>query len=137
MSWIRPLPAQSPENEPFFAGLRARKFLVPRCTACGNFNWTPYPACRTCLSVSQEWTEIPAAGELYTFSVIHVGPKAFTQDGPYAWGFVKLHDGPRPVIVMGNIRGCPLDTIRIGMRLKVAYEDVPDRELTMYHFEPA
>ena len=137
MDWIRPLPEISPENEPFFAGLRARKFLVPRCTSCGHYNWSPYPACRSCLSTKQEWTELAGTGTVYTFSVIHTGPKAFTRDGPYAWAFVKLHDGPRPVIVMGNITGCGLDTIEIGMPVKVAYHDVPGHDITLYHFEPA
>jgi hypothetical protein len=38
---------------------------------------------------------------------------------------------------MGGAPGLPMDEVKIGMRLKVAYEDVPDCEITLYHFEPA
>jgi len=30
---------------------------VPRCADCGDYNWVPYPACRSCQSERQEWTE--------------------------------------------------------------------------------
>ena len=137
MSWIRPLPTISADNKQFFDGLRARKFLVPKCQSCGHFNWTPYPACRSCLSTEQEWVEVSGKGTLYTYTVIHVGPKSFTQDGPYVFAFVKLAEGPRPLIVMGNLVGCDPDAIRIDMQVKIAYHDVPGYDMTLYHFEAA
>ena len=36
-------------------GLAQREFRVPKCRACGDWNWIPYPACRTCLSEDLEW----------------------------------------------------------------------------------
>jgi uncharacterized protein len=135
MNWIRPLPAVSPENEPFFSGLRERKFKVPKCKSCGNFNWTPYPACRSCLSTTQEWVEVSGKGALHTFTVMHVGPKSFTNDGPYVFAFAKLQERPRPLLVMGNLVGCDVDAIEIDMPIKIGYHDVPGYDLTLYHFE--
>ncbi|HSV83250.1 MAG TPA: OB-fold domain-containing protein [Ramlibacter sp.] len=134
MTWLRPLPTISPENAPFFAGLREHKFKVPRCLDCGDYNWTPYPACRSCLSTRQEWVQVSGKGTLHTFSVIHVGPKAFMQDGPYVWAFAKLVESPRPIIVMGNLVGCEHAAIRIDMPLRIEYHDVPGHDMTLYHF---
>ena len=137
MTWLRPLPTINPENESFFAGLRERKFMVPRCKACGNFNWTPYPACRSCLSTEQEWTPVSGEGKLYTFTIVHSGPKTFTENGPYVWAFMKLKEEPRSLIVMGNLVGCPHDKIKIDMPLKIAFHDIPGYDMTHYHFEAA
>ena len=137
MAWIRPLPTISPENTPFFDGLRKHKFNVLKCKSCGHYNWTPYPACRSCMSTDQEWVEVSGNGKLYTFTVVHVGPKAFTQDGPYVWAFMKLDEGPRPMIVMGNLVGVPHDQIKIDMPVKIGYHDIPGYDMTLYHFEAA
>ena len=105
--------------------------------SCGDLNWTPYPACRSCLSIKQEWFEVSGKGTLYTYSVVHVGPKAFTQDGPYVFAFAKLIEGPRALIVMGNLVGCDPDSIKVDMPIRIGYSDVPEHDLTLYHFEPA
>lgn len=137
MTWLRPLPTISQENEPFFAGLAQRKFHVLKCRGCGDLNWTPYPACRSCLSIEQEWFEVSGRGTLYTWTVVHTGPKAFTQDGPYVFAFARLVEGPRPLIVMGNLMGCDFDAIKADMPIRIAYRDVPGHDVTLYHFEPA
>lgn len=136
MTWVKPLPIVTPESQPFFDGLREHRFRVPRCRSCGSHNWTPYPACRTCLSTDQEWVDVSGRGSLYTFSVVHVGPRAFTQDGPYIWAFAKLEEQPGPLIVMGNLIGLDHDAVEIDMPIKIGYHDVPDHDLTLYHFEP-
>ena len=48
--YLKPLPEVRPENKPFFDALKNHQFVVPRCDDCGDYNWVPYPACRSCLS---------------------------------------------------------------------------------------
>lgn len=45
--YLKPLPAISPAHQPFFDALRNHQFVVPKCDNCGDYNWVPYPACRT------------------------------------------------------------------------------------------
>jgi len=135
MTWLRPIPQMSPENAPFYAALKEGTFVVPKCQACGNYNWTPYPACRTCQSTDQEWTRVSGKGELYTFTVIHKGPKTFTEDGPYVEAFMKLDEEPGALLVHGNLVGVPHDEIRIGMPLRIGYFDVPGHDMTLFQFE--
>ena len=48
------------------------------------------------------------------------GP-AFKPDAPYVVAIVELDEGAR---MMTNIVGCPPESVRIGQRVAVSYEDV-------------
>lgn len=137
MPYLKPLPTTTEDNRPFWEGLKRREFLVPKCQDCGDYNWTPYPACRSCLSTNQEWTKVSGEGTIYTFTVVHRGPPAFTAEGPYVIAFMELKEQPRPLLVMGNMINCNPDDIKIGMPVKIAYEDIPDEDITLWRFVPA
>lgn len=135
MSWIRPIPQMAPENTPFYEGLKAGQFLVPKCQSCGNYNWTPYPACRTCQSLDQKWVEVSGKGQLYTYTMIHKGPKTFMDEGPYVEAFMKLDEEPRALLVHGNLVGIEEKDITLGMRLKISYFTIPGYDIPFYRFE--
>ena len=132
--YLKPLPEISEVNRPFFDGLKQRKFLVPKCAACGDYNWVPYPACRTCLSEDQQWTEVSGDATVYTFTVVHRGPGAFDAEVPYAIVLGQLTEQPRPCLVLANLVGTPVEEIRVGMPIKIAYEDIPDEDVTMWRW---
>ena len=56
MAYLKPLPEITELNRPFWDALKRHEFTVPRCADCGDYNWVPYPACRSCLSERQAWT---------------------------------------------------------------------------------
>ena len=80
--YLSPLPAKSPENAPFWEGLARREFRVPRCDDCGDWNWIPYPGCRTCLSQNLRWTAVSGRGALMTYSIVHRGPPITSRERP-------------------------------------------------------
>ena len=132
--YLKPLPQITEGNKPFWDGLRERIFLVPRCDDCGDYNWPPYPACRSCFSESLTWTRIDGGGEIYTYTVVHRGPGVFQEEVPYVVALVKLHEHPRPVLVMGNVVGIPPDQVRIGQAVRIEFDDIPGEDVTMWHF---
>ena len=83
-------------------------------------------------SEEAEWRPTSGRGELYSFTVIHrpVDPARFEQ--PYALAIVRLDEGP---YVLTNLVECPLDRIRIGMRVAVRFERIDD-DFTVYPFAP-
>jgi uncharacterized OB-fold protein len=127
----------SDQNRPFWEGLRAREFRVPRCSDCGDYNWIPYPACRSCLSERQEWIPVSGDGIVWSFSVVHRGPGAFNDDVPYVVVLAKLAEEPRSIIVTGNLVGIVPARVKIGMPIKVVYEDIPEEDITVYRFAPS
>lgn len=134
--YLRPLPRKEPFNQPFWEGLERGEFLVTKCRDCGDWNWIPYPGCRSCLSENLEWTPVSGKGSLMTFSVVHRGPPTFGSD-PYGVALVELDEKPRSIVVLANIVDTDLDTLEIGMRMEMVFEDIPDENITMYRFKAA
>lgn len=134
MRYLKPIPEVTEFNRPFFEGLCDHRFVVPRCQACGSYNWVPYPACRTCLSLDVAWTAVSGNATLYTFTVVHRGPGAFAADVPYVVAMGELIEQPRTCLVIANLIGSPPESLRIGQALKIAFEDIPCEDMTTYHW---
>jgi uncharacterized OB-fold protein len=134
--YTKPLPVVSPENKPFWDALREHRFVAPRCRDCGNFGWIPYIACRTCLSTDLEWVELSGRATVYSYSIVHRGPGAFNDDVPYVLVLAELEERPRPMLVLAQLVDSPLDEVRIGMPIRVAYTDIEGEDVTLYSFVP-
>jgi uncharacterized OB-fold protein len=132
--YLKPLPIISDLNRPFWDALAAHEFRVPRCADCGDYNWVPYPACRTCLSERQLWTQVSGDATVFSFTVVHRGPGAFDADVPYVLALGQLVEQPRACNVLANLVGVDPGTVRIGMPIKVGYVDIPDEGVTMYQW---
>lgn len=137
MTYLKPLPKPSMLNAPFWDGLREHGFRVPKCRDCGDYNWVPYPACRTCLSEDQEWTPVSGDATVWSFSICHTGPGVFNQEVPYVVVLAKLAEEPRSLIVTSNLVDVDPAAVSIGMPIKVVYLDIPEEDITMFRFAPA
>jgi uncharacterized protein len=132
--YLKPLPQVTEANREFFDGLKRREFLVPKCGQCGDYNWVPYPACRSCLSEEQTWTRVSGEATVYSYSVIYRGPGAFDADVPYVVALGELTERPRPCLVLGNLVGTDPDEIRVGMPIQIAYQDIPGEDITLWRW---
>ena len=109
-----PAPAINNESKPFWDAAKEGRFLIKRCTACGEAHWYPRVYCPYCFS-DTVWEESPGEGVIYTYSVMYRSPT-----GPYAIGYVTLNEGPA---VLTNFVGCDLKTLKIGMKVKVRFQE--------------
>jgi uncharacterized OB-fold protein len=134
--YLKPLPEPTAENLQFFDALAEHRFVVPRCADCGDYNWVPYPACRSCLSENQPWTEVSGQATVYTYTVVHRGPGAFDTEVPYVIALGRLIEEPRPMLVLATLAGCPPEQVRIGLPVQIAYRDIPSENATMWHWVP-
>lgn len=130
----RYLPIIYPEERPYWDGLRQRTLVLPRCKACGQA-WYPLgPACPSCFAIAFDWSPMAGTGVLHNYVVYH---KAFApwleKRVPYAVVQVELDEGPR---LTTNLIDCPIDAVKIGMRVETAFEDITD-EITLLQFRPA
>lgn len=131
---------EQPQNftiEQFYKNIGQKKLMGGKCRKCGKIHMPPRPLCDKCLSTEFEWAEMPQKGELLTYTVIHVAPPQFQNMAPYAVGIIQLENG---VKLPGIIKGVPLDKIRIGMPLKVEFEETPQTQgwpqWPRYYFKP-
>ena len=110
-----PAPAVTLESKPFWDAAREGRFLLKKCTACSQPHWYPRAICPYCMSDETEWFESPGEGVIYTYSVMYRSPT-----GPYAIGYVTLDEG---VSVLTNFVDVTADQLKIGMRVKVRFQD--------------
>lgn len=106
-----PAPAVTIESKPFFDAAAEGRFLIKRCTACGEAHWYPRSLCPFCHSDKTVWEESPGEGVVYSFSILRKSPS-----GPYALAYVTLAEGPN---VLTNIVDVTPEDLKIGMKVKV------------------
>ena len=109
-----PAPAVTIESKPFWDAAAQGKFLIKRCTACGEAHWYPRALCPFCFSEKTVWEESPGEGVIYSYSVMHRSPS-----GPYAIGYVTLKEGPA---VLTNFVDVAPDGLSIGQKVKVKFQ---------------
>lgn len=92
----RPFPPRvSRFTRPFWTALEQGFLTAPKCQACGRLRFPPRPLCPACWSEDHVWIVLRPRGLLYSFTHIHVAPRALDGDLPYSIGIVDLDDGVR------------------------------------------
>lgn len=115
------------ESQPFWEAATRGTLLLRHCSDCDRTFHYPRSHCPLCGSSHTDWREASGRGVIYTCSVSH------RADPLYCIAYVALDEGP---IMLTNIVNAPLDAIRIGQRVKVAFIPSADgRAIPM--FEPA
>ena len=132
-----PQQSQNFTIEQFYKNIGQKRLMGGKCRKCGKIHLPPRPLCDKCLSTEFEWVELPRTGKLLTYTIIHVAPTQFQNMTPYAVGIVQLENG---VKIPGMIKDVPLDKIRVGMSLKMEFEETqPTQQWPQwprYHFKP-
>ena len=134
MDYTKPLPLVTDLNRPHWEGARRREFLVQQCTACEHRWFPPLPNCNRCLSTDYRWTPVKGTGKVYSFIVYHQAwLEGFKQELPYNVALIELDEGLR---IVNNVGGVGSDELRIGMPVRVAYDEVSP-EVVIPRFVPA
>ncbi|GAA1005054.1 hypothetical protein Aple_035920 [Acrocarpospora pleiomorpha] len=133
MSYGKPLPVITDENEPFWAGLRERRLLVQSCAGCGHVRFPINRYCPRCLSDEATWQELSGRGTVFSYIVFHqVYNQAFAADVPYNVALIQLDEGPR---MFSNVVGVDNAAVKVGDPVVVDFEDVTD-DVTLPRFRP-
>lgn len=134
MTYAKPIPAITPEMQPFFAAAKQHELVVQRCTQCGTHRFPAREICSQCLSRDAAWVRASGAGEIFSFNIMHqVYHPGFADTVPYAVVIVKLQEGAK---MLSNLVGVAPHDIKIGMRVRVVFEDITE-EITLPKFAPA
>lgn len=82
-------------TRPFWDGLRNGIFQSTQCEACHHISFPPKPICPHCWHEKTRWVALPVTGEIYSWTIIHAGPAAFSAELPYAVGVIDLDNDVR------------------------------------------
>lgn len=116
----RPIPAPTryPDNAEFWQAAAQGRLLLRHCPDCDRPHWYPRPHCPLCMGDRPQWREARGEGEIYTFSVCRrIGPQVFVI------AYVRLDEG---VTMLTNIVDCDVESLRIGMRVRVVMKPSED-----------
>lgn len=117
----RPLPETRNAGATFWTRAAEGVLVLPKCTECGRTFWHPRPRCPHCGSERVEWIRASGKGTVHTFTVVRQsGDPYFRTKVPYAVAMIDVDEGVR---IMTNVVDTPLDTLAIGMRVEVLFED--------------
>jgi uncharacterized OB-fold protein len=116
---FRVLPALDDANRFFWTSGEDGRLRFLRCQSCGYFLHPPLPRCPQCGSTELVPEAVSGRGEVFSFTVNHQSWDGSTE--PYVIAVVALpeQDGLR---LTTNVVGCPADDVRIGMPVRVAFE---------------
>ena len=99
------------------------RLMGGRCTACGTVAFPPPPVCHNCWSTSIEPASVGTRGTLYSYSIVHIGPKPWRT--PYALGYVDM---PHDIRVLAHIQANDLKRIAIGSDVELGIGEVGVQE---------
>jgi len=131
-----PAPIVLPEVQAFWDGTAEGKLLLATCEDCQQVIWYPRPFCPACASTNVKWVAASGKGTVYSFTVNRRGVadmREYRDAGVYVLAYVELDEGPR---VMTNIVECDPDTVRIGQKVEVVFNDT-GQGTALWRFRPA
>jgi uncharacterized OB-fold protein len=119
-----PVPRLTEENRFFWTSGADGRLRFMRCNDCQTFIHPPYAVCRHCLSENVAPQAVPGTGEIYSVTVNYQkwNPEL---EVPFVIARVAV-DGAPGVLLTTNIVGSPVESIDIGDRVRVTFEQQGD-----------
>ncbi|MBK4720852.1 Zn-ribbon domain-containing OB-fold protein [Azospirillum sp. YIM DDC1] len=116
----KPVPLVTADTRAFWDACAEGVLTYQRCAACGHVQFPPRPFCTECRAAGPVTERSAGLGAIHSFTIVHRAPTpAFKADTPYALALVDFDEGFR---LMVNLRGCPPEDARIGLRVRVLFE---------------
>jgi uncharacterized OB-fold protein len=129
---FRVLPRLDDANREFWTSGERGELAVSGCEDCGYLVHPPRPVCPRCLSRSLAPRALSGRGVVHSVTVNHQ-PWNPTMPTPYAVGLIELDEQPG-LRLMTDVVGCDPGDVRIGMRVRVVFEQYDDVWIPL--FEP-
>ena len=130
---FRLLPRITPANAHFWQGGAEGELRILRCR-CGCYVHPPTSHCPECLGKALSPEPVSGRGTVETFTLNHQ-PWVPAPDHPYAIAIVELDEQPG-LRLMTNIVGCPAESVAIGMRVRVVFEDRDEVFVPLFEPDP-
>ena len=124
-----------PNTQAFWDAVNDGRFLYQHCADCGTAQFFPRTVCHNCHGGNLDWRESKGKGEVFTFSILDRAPSpAFKDDTPYTLALVDMEEGFR---VTANVLNIDPEMVRIGMPVRIVYEDREGSDYKIPQVEPA
>ena len=124
----RPYPRPDRDSAPFWEAQSRHELLFRRCNDCGASRYPLTLLCLECRSFDFEWVASSGRGTVFSYTVVHHQTHpAFPV--PYTIVLAEMEEGPR---VVAQLRVTDESPVRIGMRVRVEWDDLPQQPLPVF-----
>ena len=131
---FRVLPRVTPQNEHFWRGGADGELRFLRCAACRSYVHPPAPVCGECLGRDLSPEAVSGRATVASFTWNHQ-PWVPAPDHPYCIAIVEIEEQPS-VRLMTNLVGCTPEQVRIGMPVRVVFEQHEDVHFPLFEADP-
>lgn len=121
MSWQRSRIRLDKDNHAFWTGGAEGKLNIYRCGDCAGFIHPPREFCRHCQSENVGPFAVSGTGIVDSYT-INYQKWAPDMEVPFVIARIQLDDAP-DVYLTSNIVNSPIDTVDIGDRVRVLFEE--------------
>jgi uncharacterized OB-fold protein len=121
----------------FLRGVAQGRILGQRCPECGKVYVPPRGSCPRCGVETDEEVAVAEKGTVTTFSIVRIPTENLSFDPPYVCAHILLDGADIPFFHV--LQNCPLDDVRMGMRVRAVWAPREELEPTMRsirYFEP-
>jgi len=130
-----PIPVPTPTAQPFWDALAEHKIRIQYSPSAQRFVFYPRVLAPGTLADDLQWQEISGAGSLYTYTVAHRPVAPHFADGvAHIPAIAQWDEGPRFATEIVNAEP---EELRVGMRIRPVFVDVPGEGITLLRYEPA
>lgn len=121
----------------FLEGIASRRILGQRCSSCRRVYVPARGSCPRCAVPTDDSVEVSDKGTVTTFCIVRIPAENLSVAPPFACAHILLDGADIPM--MHVLSGCPLEDVRMGMRVRAHW--VEDTELaptllSIEYFEP-
>jgi acetyl-CoA acetyltransferase/uncharacterized OB-fold protein len=126
------LPAITEWNRFYWTSGSDGKLRLQSCGTCGSLQHPPTPVCRRCGADHPAPQEVSGRGTVQSHTT-NYQPWSADALEPYSVAVVALDENPA-IRITTNIVGCDPEQVHVGMRVRVAFEQIED--VWLPKFEP-
>lgn len=121
---LGPLPRMDMDSRFFWTSGADGLLRFLKCRQCQKFVHPPRPICPHCLSESVTPTVVPGTGLVETFTI---NRQKWHPDMPVPFVIARVAiDGAPGVILTSNVTDCCVESVEIGDRVEVYFEQEED-----------
>ncbi|MHB1440661.1 MAG: Zn-ribbon domain-containing OB-fold protein [Cuniculiplasma sp.] len=100
------------------------RLLGKKCGNCGRKYFPAREICPVCHRDSigkMSDFELSGNGEIFTYTIVHEAPPAFSRQKPYVLALIKLEDGP---MITGQVVDVDPDEIEVGKKVRSVFRKI-------------